>query len=90
MIVPVIAIFTKFDARDDIAYQELEDLGSEVTVAAAMKRAEEMLLENDVSRIIGEKKEINYPPASYICLRGSFVSSFILFFSIQIAYLFMI
>ena len=71
MIVPVIAIFTKFDVRDDIAYEELEGNGSEATTAAAMKQAEETLLKNDVSRIMGEKREIKNPPASYICLRST-------------------
>lgn len=68
-VVPVIALFTKFDALDDQAYQHLEAEGAswEDAVAQAPLRAvadfEKLHLEHLYQR--------EYPPQTHLYLRGS-------------------
>lgn len=65
---PVIAIFTKFDAMDDKAFADIIDTGGtlEVARAEAPTRAVAMF-DRDIRAVL---YGMNYPPKSHVLLRG--------------------
>ncbi|KDQ12494.1 hypothetical protein BOTBODRAFT_112963 [Botryobasidium botryosum FD-172 SS1] len=69
--VPVIAIFTKFDSLDNVAYQELRREGFEHSEAQyrAPRRAEEYFERVHLNRILEQR----YPPKRYLCVRNGHV-----------------
>jgi hypothetical protein len=67
--VPVIAVFTKFDALYDDAYGQLRDSG--LTRGESSKRAPELAKEIFANAgIWGRLCDTPYPPKDYACLVG--------------------
>jgi hypothetical protein len=65
----VVAIFTKFDARDDIAYGDLREEGVSAQVAKEQAPARAVI---DFEKVhLGGLYEKEYPPKVYIYLRGT-------------------
>ncbi|KAI9567052.1 hypothetical protein HD554DRAFT_1016436 [Boletus coccyginus] len=67
--VPVIAIFTKFDALHTIAFGELIEQGKGMREARDMaaKHAEEIFRRNDYCGMLQDKA---FPPRSFVCMTG--------------------
>ncbi|KAF8126798.1 GTP-binding protein, partial [Boletus edulis] len=67
--VPVIAIFTKFDALHAIGFGKLREQGKGMREAAAMapKVAEQIFQDNDYYGMLQEKE---FPPKSFVCIGG--------------------
>jgi hypothetical protein len=67
--VPVIVVFTKFDAHDDEAYEALKDEGLSLdeAVMQAPIRAMKDFLENHKNLSIFKSC---YPPKAFVILRG--------------------
>ena len=70
--VPVIAIFTKFDALHTVAFGELRDQGKGVRDAVAMapKQAEHMFENGDYC---GMLQATEFPPKSFVCMAGELI-----------------
>ena len=66
---PVIAIFTKFDALHTVAFGELREQGKGIQEAVAMapKHAEEIFKKNNYSGMLQAKE---FPPKSFVCTSG--------------------
>ena len=66
---PVIAIFTKFDALHTVAFGELRKQGKGIQEAIAMapKHAEEIFKENNYYGMLQGKE---FPPKDYVCMGG--------------------
>ena len=71
-LVPVIAIFTKFDALRTIAFGELRQQGKGIQEALAMapKQAEEMFKSNDYYGMLQATK---FPPKNFVCMDGELI-----------------
>ncbi|KDQ13331.1 hypothetical protein BOTBODRAFT_33656 [Botryobasidium botryosum FD-172 SS1] len=67
-IVPVIAIFTKFDALDSVAFSALEAQG--VPFEEARKRAPEHAQANFDNNLLPLIKNVAHPPRAVACLRN--------------------
>jgi hypothetical protein len=66
--VPVVAIFTKFDALEDVAYQSLEDEGVSEVDARAQAPARAV---NDFEKMyLDDLYRKGYPPRGHVYLRG--------------------
>jgi len=67
--VPVIAVFTKFDALHTIAFGELMEQGKGVKEALTMapEHAEQIFKENDYYGMLQAKK---FPPKDFVCMSG--------------------
>ena len=67
--VPVIAIFTKFDALHTVAFSELTEqgMGSEEALAIAPQRAEQMFKDKDY---YGRLQAKAFPPRNCMCMGG--------------------
>ncbi|KAI9567675.1 hypothetical protein HD554DRAFT_930281 [Boletus coccyginus] len=67
--VPVIAVFTKFDALHTIAFGELMEQGKGIREARDMapKHAEEIFRRNDYYGMLQNKK---FPPKDFVCTAG--------------------
>jgi hypothetical protein len=70
--VPVIAIFTKFDALHTVAFGELRAQGKGIQEALAMapKQAEEMFKDNNY---YGMLQATEFPPRSCVCMGGELI-----------------
>ncbi|KAG1810391.1 GTP-binding protein [Suillus plorans] len=68
--IPVIVLFTKFDALYDEAYVQLKSKGASMKVAAelAPKHAEELFVIGPQLKFLYDPKEIRRPPKCHICL----------------------
>ncbi|KDQ14858.1 hypothetical protein BOTBODRAFT_32211 [Botryobasidium botryosum FD-172 SS1] len=66
--VPVIAIFTKFDALDAIAFSMLSEQG--VPFSEAQKRAPEHAQEQFDQNLLPLIKQLAHPPRAVVCLRN--------------------
>ena len=66
---PVIAIFTKFDALHTVAFGELREQGKVIQEAVAMapKHAEEIFKRNDYCGMLRGKE---FPPKNIVCMGG--------------------
>jgi hypothetical protein len=65
----VVVIFTKFDARDDIAYGDLREEG--ISVQDARERAPARAVIDFEKMHLGGLYEKEYPPRVHIYLRGT-------------------
>ena len=67
--VPVIVIFTKFDALHAVAFGELREQGKGIQEAVAMapKHAEEIFKNNDYYGMLQGKE---FPPKNFVCMGG--------------------
>ena len=67
--VPVIVIFTKFDALHAVAFGELRDQGRGIQEAVVMapKHAEEIFKNNDYYRMLQGKE---FPSKNFVCMGG--------------------
>ena len=67
--VPVIAIFTKFDALHTVAFSELTEQGmrSEEALAIAPQQAEQMFKDRDY---YGMLQATEFPPRNFVCMGG--------------------
>ena len=67
--VPVIVIFTKFDALHAVAFSELREQGKGIQEAVAMapKHAEEIFKNNDY---YGMLQGTQFPPKNFVCMGG--------------------
>ena len=75
--VPIIAVFTKFDARDDEAFITLKEQG--ISLEEARRRAPVRAradFEREYSSLLYDKP---YPPKGHTCLRGTLPISIIKF-----------
>jgi hypothetical protein len=70
--VPVIAIFTKFDALHTVAFSELTEqgMGSEEALALAPQQAGQMFKDNDYYGMLQATK---FPPRSFVCMGGELI-----------------
>jgi len=70
--VPVIAIFTKFDALHIIAFGELREQGKGMKEARAMapEHAEQIFRENDYYGMLQGKE---FPPRKCVCMSGEWL-----------------
>ncbi|KAG2061494.1 GTP-binding protein [Suillus hirtellus] len=68
--IPVIVLFTKFDALYDDAYAQLKSKGASMNDAAelAPKHAEESFAIGSQLKFLYHSKEIRHPPKCHICL----------------------
>ncbi|KAG1800863.1 GTP-binding protein [Suillus plorans] len=68
--IPVIVLFTKFDALYDDAYAQLKSKGASMKDAAelAPKHAEESFAIGSQLKFLYHSKEIRHPPKCHICL----------------------
>ena len=68
-LVPVIAIFTKFDALHTVAFGELREQGKGIQEALAMapKHAEQVFKNNDYCGMLQAKE---FPPKNFVCMGG--------------------
>jgi hypothetical protein len=74
--VPVIAVFTKFDALWDDAYGQLKRSG--LTRKESSNRAPERAKEIfDNAKIWDRLRETQYPPKDYVCMSGESTCDFI-------------
>ena len=66
---PVIAIFTKFDALHTVAFGELRDQGMGIQEALAMapKQAEQIFKDKDY---YGMLQATEFPPKNFVCMGG--------------------
>jgi hypothetical protein len=71
IVVPVIVVFTKFDARDDEAYEALKNEGipPDVAVIQAPSRAIQDFQKTYMNLSIFTSR---YPPKNYVILRGKY------------------
>jgi hypothetical protein len=69
LVVPVVVIFTKFDARDDIAYGDLREKG--ISAEDAKERAPARAVIDFEKVHLGGLYEKEYPPKAHIYLRGT-------------------
>ena len=69
---PVIAVFTKFDALHTVAFGELRGQGKGIQEALAMspKHAEEMFRKNDY---YGMLQAMEFPPRNFVCMSGEWL-----------------
>jgi len=67
--VPVIAIFTKFDALHTVAFGELREQGKGIQAAVAMapRVAEQIFQDNNYYGMLQEKE---FPPKNFVCIGG--------------------
>jgi hypothetical protein len=70
--VPVVVIFTKFDALEDMCYNKLRSQGKNHQEAEdAMPELAKNIFQNEyLSRVL----TADFPPKAYICLSGSILS----------------
>ncbi|KAG2124778.1 hypothetical protein BD769DRAFT_1576285, partial [Suillus cothurnatus] len=68
--IPVIVLFTKFDALYDGAYRQLKSDGASIEEAAerAPKRAEELFVIGSQLKFLYNPKDIGRPPKCHVCL----------------------
>jgi hypothetical protein len=70
--VPVIVLFTKFDALYDVSYALLKEddelLSREVAQALAPKHAEELFANGPQLKNLYNSKMIKWPPRCHVCL----------------------
>jgi hypothetical protein len=70
--VPVIVLFTKFDALYDVSYALLREydelLSMEDAQARAPKHAEELFAKGSQLKTLYNSKEITRPPRCHVCL----------------------
>lgn len=66
--VPVIAIFTKFDALEDAAFGNLINEG--ISSEDAWKQAPARAIADFEKGYLGDLYGVRYPPKGHICLRG--------------------
>jgi hypothetical protein len=80
--VPVVLIFTKFDALEDRCYNKLRSQGKNHQEAkdAMHELANNIFQEEYLSRVLAT----NFPPKAYVCLTGNILSSDGLFKCLQI------
>ena len=83
MIVPVIVIFTKFDALDDIAFQDLLEKGASESDAVAQCETHKMELFNK-TRILDKLFGSRFPPKHTAFLQGE--SLLFLSFKVSISF----
>ena len=69
---PVVVIFTKFDALEDMCYNKLRLQGKDHQEAEdAMPELAKTIFQNEyLSRVL----TADFPPKAYICLAGSILS----------------
>ena len=69
---PVIAIFTKFDALHTVAFGELTEQGKGIQEALAMapKLAEELFKDKDY---YGMLQTTEFPPRKFLCIGGELI-----------------
>ena len=69
---PVIAIFTKFDALYTVAFSELVEQGmrSEEALAMVPQQAEQMFKDKDFHGILQSTK---FPPKNFVCMGGELI-----------------
>jgi len=67
--VPVVAIFTKFDALEDVAYQALEDEG--VSEGDALAQAPARAVDDFEKMFLPDLYKRKYPPSGHVYLRGN-------------------
>ena len=70
--VPVIAIFTKFDALHTVAFGELREQGKGIQEALAMapKQAEQMFKDKNY---YGMLQATEFPPKNFLCVGGELI-----------------
>ncbi|KAG2746347.1 hypothetical protein P692DRAFT_201867854 [Suillus brevipes Sb2] len=68
--IPVIVLFTKFDALYDLAYSELKSKGASMEEAKklAPKHAEESFAKGSQLKFLYHSKDIRRPPKCHVCL----------------------
>ena len=69
---PVVLIFTKFDALEDVCYNQLRSQGRDHQEAqdAVPEFANKTFQDNYLSRVLAT----DFPPKAYICLGGNILS----------------
>jgi hypothetical protein len=80
--VPVVLIFTKFDALEDMCYNKLRSQGKNHQEAQdAVPECANKIFQNEyLSRVLAT----DFPPKAYICLGGDILSSYRFFKFLQI------
>jgi hypothetical protein len=64
--VPLVVIFTKFDAQIALEYEKLDDVDAAVKWDKARENAEITFQRIYLPRVF----DTNYPPKAYVCLQG--------------------
>ena len=75
---PVVAIFTKFDALEDVTYGKLRDEG--IPHADAVKQTAERAVADFEIEYLSVVRELKYPPKVHVYLRGIASILFMAFF----------
>jgi hypothetical protein len=80
--VPVVLIFTKFDALEDMCYNKLRSQGKNHQEAEdAMHELANKIFQNEyLSRVLAT----DFPPKAYVCLAGNILSSYRFYKFLQI------
>jgi hypothetical protein len=80
--VPVVLIFTKFDALEDMCYNKLRSQGKNHQEAEdAMPELASKIFQNEY---LPHVLATDFPPKAYICLTGNILSSYRFFKCLQI------